>query len=166
MLFSHNVDPHSSRPTAGLVALITRTATVGDIDCFEDTSVIFGLELFTAVAAISTLRYRFKSLSLTLYIDNNAALAAIIKGGSTSNQAARNISFTRYLSAVFDITLRFERVSSALNIADAPSRGRPLPFPTPASVRFELPAVHYFTGYSVNILNDAMGSLELTQYRR
>ena len=43
ILFSRNVDPHSSRPTAGLVALLTRTATIEDIDCFKDTSVIMAL---------------------------------------------------------------------------------------------------------------------------
>ena len=129
----------------------------------------YGLELFTAVATILTRRYR----SITGYIDNNVALAAVVKGDSTSAQAARLISFMWYLAASFGITLWFERVSSALNIADAPSRGRSLPFPTPSSIRFDLPGAHYCLDYIRNILNNSMGSLLLlkegdvllTQYR-
>ena len=115
--------------TLPVVAVYTRDATPDDIAHFRDTSVIYGLELFAAVAAIFSLRYQLRGCSITVYIDNNAALSALIKGDSCSMKVARLIAFMWYISATFDITLWFERVSSALNIADLPSRGVKLPSP-------------------------------------
>ena len=47
-------------PIFPAIAHYTRTATPGDIAHSRDTSVIYGPELFTVVAAISTIRYRLR----------------------------------------------------------------------------------------------------------
>ena len=121
------------------MAVYTRNATAADIAHCNETSVIYGLELYAVVASVFSLRYQLQGKTLSIYIDNNAALSALIKGDSCSIRVGRLISFLWYLSAAFDITLWFERVSSALNIADLPSRGVKLPFPLQESQKFEFP---------------------------
>ena len=152
----------SGPPPPVVIALLTRTASPEDIAHFRDTSVIYGLELFTVVATIFTLRYRLRGCSVAIFVDNNAALCALIKGDSLSVPVSRLIPSMWYLSATFCITLCFERVSSASNIADAPSRGRALPLPLPDSSRFGLPSIKYCADYISNILQNVRDSIDLT----
>ena len=100
--------------------MYTRTTTPGDIAHFRDASVIYGLELRTVVATIFSLRYRLRGCAVAVYIDNNSALSALIKGDPRSIPVSRLISFMWYISALFDIALWFGRVSYALNISDLP----------------------------------------------
>ena len=111
------------------VAVYTRDATAADIAHFHETAVIYGLELYAVVASVFSLRYHLRGKTLSIYIDNNASLSALIKGDSCSIRVGRLISFLWYLSAAFDITLWLERVSSALNIADLPSMRSKTAFP-------------------------------------
>ena len=110
--------------------VLTGQPTAGDIAFFKTTSVIFGLELSAAVLAISQARHRLQGKAVTIYMDNNAALAAIVNGDSTSIAAFRLIATLWYLVAAHDISLWLERVDTAKNIADLPTRNRPFPFPT------------------------------------
>ena len=144
-----------------VVAVYTRNATAADIAHFNETSVIYGLELYAVVASVFSLRYQLQGKTLSIYIDNNAALSALIKGDSCSIRVGRLISFLWYLSAAFDITLWFERVSSALNIADLPSRGVKLPSPLQESQKFEYPPAQYCGDYILNILNHVRDSINL-----
>ena len=47
---------------------------------FEQTAPVFALELYTVSASIFALRRVIKSSSIVIYIDNNAALSAIVEG--------------------------------------------------------------------------------------
>ena len=64
-----------------------------------------------------------------MYTDNNAALAEVIKGDSTSVASSYIIATLWRLVASCDIAIWFERLESARNIADLPTRNRPIPFP-------------------------------------
>ena len=143
------------------VAVYTRDSTPGDIDHFRDTSSICGIGLFAVAAALFSLRYRLRGCVVSVYIDNNAALSARIKGDSCSIKVGRLISFLWYISATLDIALWFERVSSALNIADLPSLGVKRPSPLRESQRFDAPPAQNFEDYIPNILNHVRDSTGL-----
>ena len=96
---------------------------------FNATSIIFGLELAAVVLAIFRARTRLQGKAVTVFIDNNAALAALINGDSTSIAAYYLIATFRYIVFAYDIAIWFDRVESARNIADLPTRNRSLPFP-------------------------------------
>ena len=126
---------------SGADTLLTRTANVEDVDHFSDSSCIFGLELATVVSTIMVRRRRMASRSVSVYIDNNAAICALVAGDSSSSVAARLVGLEWCIDAVYNITLWFDRVSSAANIADFPTRGKPPPFPV--SEERALPSVTY-----------------------
>ena len=88
------------------------------------------MELAAVVLAALYARRRLQGTSATIYIDNNAALSAPIIGDSSSIAAYYLIATLRYLAAAFDIDIWFERVESARNIADLPTRNKSMPFPT------------------------------------
>ena len=56
----------SGMPLLPAVALFTRTATPADVDHFRETSVTYGLELFTVVAALFSPRYRLRGCAVTI----------------------------------------------------------------------------------------------------
>ena len=141
LLFS--VPPAS--PFGGAEILLFRDATVEDVEHFADTSCIFGIELATVVSTILVLRQRLTSRSVTVYVDNNAALCALVAGDSSSPVAAKLVGLLWHLAAVYDINLWFERVSSGANIADYPTRDKPLPFPI--LEERPLTSVEYCLGY-------------------
>ena len=104
-------------------------ARTEDIEFFRNTSFIFGLELEAVVSAVFFARERLRGQTVTIYIDRNAALAALINGDSSSEAACLLIATFWFLAAAFDISIWLERVDTARNIADLPTRGCPLPFP-------------------------------------
>ena len=142
-------------------SLLMRIASYGDIAHFSDKSAIYGLELFAVSATVFTMRYRLRGCSVAIFVDNNAALCALIRGDSLSAPVSRHISFIWYLSATFAIALWCERVASALSIADAPSRGLTPPCPLPEASRFDLPSAQYCDAYILNILQNVRGSMHM-----
>ena len=116
--------------------VLTGQPTPSEIAFFQNTSTIFGLELTAAFLAIFTERHRLRGKAVTLYMDNNAALAALVNGDSTATAAFQLIATLWYIVASFDIALWLERVDTALNIADLPTRNRTIPFPILEEKRF------------------------------
>ena len=82
------------------------------------------------VLSVYYARNRFQGKAATIYIDNNAALAAIVNGDSTSIADYCLIATLWYIDAASDIAIWPERVESARNIADPPTRKKKPPFPT------------------------------------
>ena len=68
--------------------------------------------------------------TVTILVDNNAVLAALVKGSSIVPAARRFITTFRRVASMFSISIWPERASSAGNCADAPSRGLNQPFST------------------------------------
>ena len=89
-------------------------------------NLIFILELlaaFSAMCVVCNLYARAPArVNIVLLIDNDPALAALIRGSSDSDLAGRVISnFWRAADAV-KVSPWLERVASKANWADAPSR--------------------------------------------
>ena len=108
--------------------LLTGRPSRAEVVYFQHTSVIFGLELAAVVLAISHFRFSLRNKAVTVYVDNNAALSALINGDSSSTAAFPLIAIVWFLSAAFNIALWFERVETHRNIADIPTRSGDLPF--------------------------------------
>ena len=66
---------------------------------------------------------------MAIYIDNNAALAALINGDPSSHSASYPIATLRLIAETFDIALWFGRIESSRNIDDLPTSGGGPPFP-------------------------------------
>ena len=116
--------------------VLTASPPAEDIAFFQATSTIFGLELSAVVLAFFAARNRLQGKSVTCYIDNNAALAAIIKGDSSSTAASKLIATLWFIISTYDIAVWFNRVETARNIADLPTRNKPLPFPVAENSAF------------------------------
>ena len=100
------------------------------VEMFKDSSPIFGLELAAVTISIFQLRYFLMHRTITIFVDNNAVLGALVKGTSRVLVARRFISTFWWIVSMFSISVWFERVASEWNCADAPSRNVRLPFPT------------------------------------
>ena len=87
---------------------------------------IFILEILGALLAIRVLRDRFarrrKASNVVFLIDNDPALASLIRGSARSDLAGRAIYNFWKVADAAKIVPWLERVSSSANLADAPSR--------------------------------------------
>ena len=110
--------------------------------------------------ALFHFRESLRDSAIAIYVDNNAALAAIINGDSSAPAAFPLIAVLWFLAASYNIALWFERVESSKNIADLPTRGVQLPFPVRDSAFFPKleEALAYYTR---NIAHDAPTLQEL-----
>ena len=91
-------------------------------------SAIPGLGLAAVVLSIYSARRRLQGKEVTVYIDNNSALEALINGDSSSIAAFRLIGTLRYLVARRDIAIWLDRAESTRNVSDLPTRNRSSPF--------------------------------------
>ena len=93
------------------------------------TSAIYILEMYAMVAAVLTIRCSVPT-NLILFMDNDAASQALIHGSAPASQASLLVKLFWNHVASNQILIWIERVASASNPADAPSRGynaRPKP---------------------------------------
>ena len=93
---------------------------------FRATSAICGLGLLAVTLALYQLRRKLAGRPVLVFIDNNAALGAIVKGKTEGDPAHSFITAMWTIAATLSITLWFERVPSAVKVADLPPR-RQLP---------------------------------------
>ena len=99
-----------------------------EVKFFESTSTIFGLELSAIVLTIYRSRATLRNKAVVIYTDNNAALAALINGDSSSRAAYTLIATFWFIAATYNMSVWFERVETKRNIADLPTRNVALPF--------------------------------------
>lgn len=97
---------------------------------FEDTSLIYAFELLAVALTLFQFRNSFRSRTVIFFVDNNAALCALIRGASRHPAVDRYIATFWYVAAKYNIAIWLERVCSRSNLADYPSRGTPLPIPS------------------------------------
>ena len=153
------VETFHSFPGADLV--ITGRPSVAEVAYFSRTSTIFGLELAAVVLSLFFARKSLSGKAITVYIDNNAALAAIINGDSAADAAFPLIATLWFIAAQHNISLWFERVESSRNIADIPTRKGVLSFPVRENATFPRleEALEYYTS---NIANSAPTLVEMS----
>jgi len=99
-------------------------------DMFKGTSLIYALEAIAAIAAIVQNQEALSGKAVMLFVDNTAALNALLKSTSPDDVTASLIRFFWSVIATRSIDIWIEWVPSAQNIADAPSRKRELSIPT------------------------------------
>ena len=97
------------------------------------TGKIRTFELFAAVAAVFALRQQLSGAKVILFVDNEAAFAALARR-TAKHRCALLLVYTLWsVLAQFDLEIWAERVSSAQNPADVPPRNKKLDFATEAS---------------------------------
>ena len=87
------------------------------------SKVIHQAELLPAVLAIKMWGEAVAGRRVILYVDNDTALSALVKGTSTSLPSARLTNSFWELVAKYGLFIWIDRVPSVANPADAPSRG-------------------------------------------
>ena len=83
---------------------------------------IYEMEVCAAVQGVCSLCTSLRSADIVLFCDNEAALAALIACKSDSPFVTAQLSELCNLEAALDLSIWFERVPSASNPADEPSR--------------------------------------------
>ena len=107
-----------------LPSLLKRKVDARQVEAISTaTSAIYILEMYAMVAAVSTIRSNVP-INILLFMDNDAAAQAIIKGSAPTEFALLLIKLFWNHVASNHINMWLERVASACNPADAPSRGR------------------------------------------
>ena len=103
-------------------------------DLAASTNAIFIFELFAMVASVFQLRDHLTGKRVILFVDNEAACAALTTGTSKVPGALLLVYALYAMAAEHDIALWTERVPTGVNPADLPSRHRELSFTTQPSV--------------------------------
>ena len=75
------------------------------------------------VMSVYRFRATLRNRAITIYTDNNAALAALINGDSSPTAAFALVAVFWFLAASYNIAIWLERVETKRNIADLPTRG-------------------------------------------
>ena len=97
------------------------------------TSAIYILEMYAMVGAVLSIHSTVPT-NLILFIDNDAAAQALIKGSASVEQALLLIKLFWNHIASNHLSVWIERVASASNPADAPSRGH-ITTPKPCEIK-------------------------------
>ena len=108
------------------------------VEAFRRTNLIYGLELSPLLGFVFMNMALLANRTVNIYIDNNNALAALIRGDSNTVIVADMAAvFWRALVAL-GIDVRLGRVGSKLNIAGIPTRDKPrLPYQALRKEQFE-----------------------------
>ena len=81
-------------------------------------------ELLPVLASLNLWKREVAQKAITVYIDNEAARYGLIKGSSATRDSAWLINEIWTTAADLEVDLWIERVPSASNCADGPSRGK------------------------------------------
>ena len=102
----------------------------------ESTNLIDGMGILSIVAFIVEHGARLADKAVAVYIDNNCALSALVKGSAKSEVLANVVQIFWLYVQKFEIEIWLQRVPSTRNIADLPTRGRRIPFQAEEELRF------------------------------
>ena len=97
---------------------------------FRNTARILGLELLAILAFIEDFAPKHPNSCVWIYVDNNNALAAIVRGDSPTDIVAIMVARLWETLTKHNVHAWFSRVRSKLNPADLPTRGKNPPFET------------------------------------
>ena len=124
--------PPSADPA---LPFLLKGSSSGELNALAaSTNAIFIFELFAMVASVFQLRAHLTGKRVILFVDNEAACAALTTGTSRVRGALLLVYALYAIAAEHDIALWTERVPTDVNPADLPSRNKELPFSTQPSV--------------------------------
>ena len=123
-------------PPSALALPILLKGSSGEELCAlaASTNTIFIFELFAMAASVFQLREQLTGKRVILFVDNEAACAALTAGTSKVPGALLLVYALYAIAAEHDISLWTERVPTGVNPADLPSRNKALSFSTQPSV--------------------------------
>ena len=115
------------RQSKRVVEVLSSPAPGAIASLFDDSSAIYGLELFALVAAFAIWQRILAGRQVAAYVDNDPASNGLVKGAAHFGPAHSFI--LRFWQLVYSrsIAVWFERVPSPLNLADLPTRHKELP---------------------------------------
>ena len=114
---------------------LLKGSSSGELDTMAaSTNAISIFELFATVASVFQLREQLTGKRAILFVDNEAACAALTTGTSKVPGALLLVYALWAIAAEHDIALRTERVPTGVNPAGLPSRNKELSFSTQPSV--------------------------------
>ena len=106
------------------------------LNVFKDTSLIYGLETLALLALLWAPNDHLRGKSVTFHIDNENTVKAVIKCNAKPTVITAMTHLIWHRIRQLDITPWFEWVPSNRNIADLPTRGVDLPFPSRKHTKF------------------------------
>ena len=95
-------------------------------------------ELHPIACALSTWADKLRDRDCIIFVDNNSAKDAIIRGDSSHPASRAFVDSVRTSAAALGCGMWLERVPSPSNVADWPSRGAPAPLPKAGAERVGL----------------------------
>ena len=98
---------------------------------------IYELEALAAVRGVLDLCSQLRHTDVVLFLDNDAALRALIKSNSSSPVLQALLVKLNEFEIANDLSIWFERIASASNPADAPSRGEVKHLPASFRIRLD-----------------------------
>ena len=115
------------RRSGRVLEVLSSPAPTRVASLFDDSSAIYGLELFALVASFIVWQEQLEGCQVAAYVDNDPASNGLVKGAAKFKVAHNFI--LRFWQLVCDrsIAVWFERVPSPLNLADLPTRFKKLP---------------------------------------
>ena len=121
------IDTREYQESHSYQLLLTADITPETCQKFSGTSLIYALEAIAAIAAVVQNQEILSGRAVLLFVDNTAALNAIIKSSSPDNITAALIRLFWSVVATRSIDIWIEWAPSAQNLADPPSRDKNMP---------------------------------------
>ena len=105
--------------------LLMRSPSRSEITLPHSASAISGLELAAGSLAIYHFRATMRHRSITIYIDNSAALSALVNGDSPASPSFFSVAKMWVIATSRDVAILRGRMRSKRDIADLPTRNTP-----------------------------------------
>ena len=94
-------------------------------EAIQRTNLIYGLEPLTPLVLLANNIHLFRNSTVNLYLDNNNAIARLVRGDSSTGAIDNMVAQFWYMAQKYNVSIWISRVPSKLNIADLPTRGNP-----------------------------------------
>ena len=103
---------------------------------FHIKNIIMGCEMLAPLAFLRSSGPKLRGKRINLYIDNNSAAGALIRGDCSNPTLAATVCVFWEIAEAYSIDIWIGRAPSKLNIADIPTRKGSLPFPSAEQAQF------------------------------
>ena len=131
------IDPRSFRTTKTTSAVISSKVGPHWRTLFASTCEIYGLEMLAILAILFDPLSDLTGLNIIFFADNNNSLEALVSNAPGPRVIAAMTQLIWYKIADLNAAVWFERVPSNKNIADLPTKLKPMPFPSAHITNFK-----------------------------
>ena len=131
------IDPRSFRTTRTTSAVVSARVGPHWRALFSETCEIYGLEMLAILAILFDPLSDLRGLNIMFFVDNNNALEALVSNAPGPRVIAAMTQLIWYRIAQLNAAVWFERVPSTKNIADLPTKMKPMPYPSDHIANFK-----------------------------